>query len=88
MVDKNFEVVDNFHGDIRTQWGQLPQKTSQFNRFDEFRKTLCLCAIFCVENGFSRIPTPSRLYQLRLDEEGDMLPEGRVHKSASRFYAN
>ena len=90
VVDKNFEVVDNFHGGIRNQLGQLPQKPSQFNQFDEFRKTLCLCAIFCVENGFSRIPTPSRLlvYQLRLDQGRNMLPEDRLHKSASRFYAN
>ena len=88
MVDKNFEVVDDFHGHFRTQRGQLPQKPSKFHQIGEFHKTLCLCAIFCVENGFSRIPTPSRLYQLRLDQGLDMLPEGRVHKSASRFYAN
>ena len=88
MVDKNFEVVDNFHGHIRTQQGRLPWKPSQIYQFDDFRKTLCLSVICSAKNGFGRKPKASRISEDRSIGTWLNLTKGRVHNVTDEFGLN
>ena len=88
VVDKNFEAVDSFHGHIRTQHGQLPQKPPQIYQLDDFLETLCLCAKISVKNGFRRITKASRSDKVRPNDDIKTLTRCFVHKVMDFVFSN